>query len=257
MYVPFTIPHAELQAPEDAYAPYVNASGKSIFPETPFPGAHYGPQPMPHATYAAMISRMDRDVGRILDRLRELGLDRNTLVLFTSDNGPSIEGGSDPEFFDSNGPFRGVKRDVYEGGIRAPMIAWGPGLVPAGRTSDHVWTMWDVLPTLAGFARARAPVGIDGVDMGAALRGGVAPLHPFLYWEFHEQGGKQAVRQGDWKAVRLDVIANRQAPLELYDLASDPGEQRDVAAAHPEIVREMERIMAREHAPSTTFPALD
>jgi arylsulfatase A len=257
MYVPFTIPHAELQAPEDAYAPYLDASGKSIFPETPFPGAHYGPQPMPHATYAAMVSRMDRDVGRILDRLRELGLDRNTLVFFTSDNGPSVEGGSDPEFFDSNGPFRGAKRDVYEGGIRVPMIAWGPGRVPAGQTSDHVWTLWDVLPTFADLAGARAPAGIDGLDMAPALRGAPAPRHPFLYWEFHEQGGKQAVRQGNWKAVRLNVIANRRAPLELYDLATDPAEERDVAAAHPEIVREMERIMEREHTPSRVFPALD
>jgi arylsulfatase A len=257
LYVPFTIPHAELQAPEDAFAPYLDASGRSIFPETAFPGAHYGPQPMPHAAYAAMVSRMDRDVGRILDRLRELGLDRNTIVFFTSDNGPSIEGGSDPDFFDSNGPLRGFKRDVYEGGIRAPMIAWGPGRVPEGRTSDHVWAMWDVLPTLTSLAGARARAGIDGLDMSDALRGAAAPTHPFLYWEFHEQGGKQAVRQGSWKGVRLDATANRDGPLELYDLATDLGEQRNVAAAHPEIVRELARIMAREHTPSSVFPALD
>ena len=258
LYVPFTIPHAELEAPADAYAPYLDASGRSVFPETPYPGQHYGPQPMPHATYAAMVTRMDRDVGRILDRLREHGLDENTIVFFTSDNGPSIEGGSDPEFFDSNGPLRGVKRDVYEGGIRVPMIVRWPGRVPAGRSSDHVWAMWDVLPTLTRLSGARTPAALDGLDMSSALFGsGAAPRHEHLYWEFHEQGGKQAVRRADWKGVRLNAIANPDAPLELYDLASDLGETRNVASAHPEIVREMERIMAREHIPSELFPALD
>lgn len=258
LYVPFTIPHAELEAPEDAYAPYLDASGRSVFPETPYPGEHYGPQPRPRATYAAMVSRMDRDVGRILDRLREHGIDGNTIVLFTSDNGPSIEGGSDPEFFDSNGPLRGVKRDLYEGGIRVPMIVRWPGRVPAGRSSDHVWAMWDVLPTLARLAGARTPPGLDGLDMAAALLGtGAAPRHPHLYWEFHEQGGKQAVRRGDWKAVRLNASADADAPLELYDLSADLGETRNVAAAHPAIVREMERIMALEHTPSELFPELD
>jgi arylsulfatase A len=156
LYLPFTIPHAELQAPDDAYGPYV-VGGRSIFPETPFAEAHYGAQAMPRATYAAMVSRLDRDVGRILDKIAALGLDRRTIVFFTSDNGPSVEGGSDPQFFRSSGPFRGKKRDVYEGGIRVPMIVRGPGLVPPGRTSDQVWAMWDVLPTLVAPARRRPP----------------------------------------------------------------------------------------------------
>jgi arylsulfatase A-like enzyme len=258
LYVPFTIPHAELQAPDSAMQPYLDANGRSIFPERPFAESGYGAQAMPHAAYAAMVTRMDRDVGRILDKLRELGLDENTLVIFTSDNGPSVEGGSDPEFFDSNGPFRGVKRDVYEGGIRAPMIARWPGRVPAGRVSDQVWAMWDVLPTLANLANAQAPQGLDGLDMAAALTSeGTVPEHDFLYWEFHEQGGKQAVRKGNWKAVRLDLIKNPRAPLALYDLATDPGEARDVAAQHPDIVREMHAIMVREHTDSNAFPALD
>ena len=258
LYVPFTIPHAELEVPADAYAAYVDASGKSIFPETPYAGEHYGSQPIPRATYAAMISRMDRDVGRILDRLTQYGLDRNTVVFFTSDNGPSIEGGIDPVFFDSNGPLRGVKRDVYEGGIRVPMIVWGPGRVPAGRTSDQVWAMWDVLPTVAELTGARAPGGIDGISMAAAITGrGAAPQHESLYWEFHEQGGRQAVRRGNWKAVRLGVSENPRAPIELYDLATDPGEERDVAARHPDVVREMDAVMAREHTDSELFPALN
>jgi arylsulfatase A-like enzyme len=258
LYLPFTIPHAELQPPQDAFAPYLRPDGSSIFPETPFPGPHYGAQAMPHAAYAAAVSRMDRDVGRVLDRLKELGLDDNTLVIFTSDNGPSIEGGSDPEFFASSGPYRGHKRDVYEGGIREPMIARWPGRVPAGATSDHVWAMWDVFPTFAALAGAKVHAGIDGLDMTAALTGkGTAPQHDHLYWEFHELGGKQAVRRGNWKAVRLGLIKNPDAPVELYDLSTDPGETRDLAAQHPDVARELKAIMVREHVDSTLFPDLN
>jgi arylsulfatase A-like enzyme len=251
LYVPFTIPHAELQAPDDAYAPYVQ-DGRSIFPETPFAEAHYGAQAMPHATYAAMVSRMDRDVGRILDKLAELGLDRRTIVFFTSDNGPSVEGGSDPEFFDSNGPFRGVKRDVYEGGIRVPMIAWGPGRIPAGRTSDQVWAMWDVLPTLAGLAGANAPAGLDGISMAPSLTGRRQQPHDALYWEFHEQGSKQAVRMGRWKGVRQPMLAGK---LEVYDLETDPGETRDVAAINPRLAARLVRLLDEAHTPSALWKA--
>jgi arylsulfatase A-like enzyme len=263
LYVPFTIPHASLEAPDSALAEYRDAQGRSVFPETPFPGAGYSPQPTPHAAYAAMVSRMDRDVGRILQKLEELGLAENTIVLFTSDNGPSIEGGSDPEFFDGNGPFRGHKRDLYEGGIREPMIAWGPGRIPAGRVSELVWAMWDLFPTLASLSgadpkRLEVPGGLDGLDMTAALTGrGEAPRHEYLYWEFHEEGGKQAVREGRWKAVRLNAAKDPEAPLELYDLESDPGEARNLARAHPEIVERMSGIMKRAHTPSALFPDLD
>ena len=259
LYVPFTLPHVELEAPADSYGPYLDASGKSIFPEKPYPGEHYGPQAIPNATYAAMVTALDRDVGRILDRLKAHGLDRNTLVLFTSDNGPAAgSAGGDPAFFDSNGPLRGLKGDVYEGGIRVPMIAWGPGRVPAGATSDHVWAMWDVLPTVAELVGARAPAGIDGLSMAAALTGrGTAPRHDQLYWEFPEQGGKQAVRRGDWKAVRTGLRSNPTAPIELYDLASDLAEEKNVASRYPEVVREIAAIMTREHIDSPLFPALN
>jgi arylsulfatase A len=253
LYVPFTIPHAELDAPAEAFAPYLDERGESIFPEAPFPGAHYGPQPMPHAAYAAMVTRMDRDVGRILDRLRQYGIDDHTIVLFTSDNGPGIEGGSDPEFFDSNGPFRGLKRDLYEGGIRVPMIAWAPGRISAGGVSDHPWAMWDILPTFAELAGAETPAGVDGLSMVAALTGGgTPPTHEYLYWEFYERGSAQAVRFGDWKAVRMPMFTG---DLELYDLGSDAGETVDLAGRHPEVVARMVAIMADAHVPSAIWQA--
>jgi arylsulfatase A len=252
LYVPVTIPHAELQAPDDAYAPYVE-NGRSIFPETPFAEKHYGAQAMPRATYAAMVSRLDRDVGRILDKLGALGLDRNTIVFFTSDNGPSVEGGSDPEFFDSNGPLRGFKRDVYEGGIRVPMIAWGPGRIPAARTSDQVWALWDVLPTLADLAGAKAPAGIDGISMVPSLTGQGRQLqHDSLYWEFFEQGSKQAVRMGRWKGVRQPMLTGK---LEVYDLETDPGETRDAATAQRGVAARLARLMDEAHTPSTLWRA--
>ena len=252
LYVPVTIPHAELQAPDDAYAAYVK-DGRSVFPETPFAEDHYGAQAMPHATYAAMVSRLDRDVGRILDKLGELGLDRRTIVFFASDNGPSVEGGSDPKFFASSGPFRGIKRDVYEGGIRVPMIAWGPGRIPAGRTSDEVWVMWDVLPTLAALAGAKTPSGIDGISMVPALTGrGRQQPHGALYWEFYEQGSKQAVRMGRWKGVRQPMITGK---IEVYDLQTDPGETRDVAAGHPEVAARLARLLDAAHTPSALWKA--
>lgn len=248
LYVPFTIPHSDIDAPPDAFEPYLNEQGGSIFPETPFPGNHYSPQPMPHAAFAAMVTRMDRDVGRILDKLAELGIDDNTIVFFTSDNGPTVEGGADPEFFNSNGPFRGVKRDLYEGGVRAPMLVWGPGHVPAGQVSDHAWAMWDVLPTVVELAGQTSPEEIDGFSMAAAVTGvGTAPSHDYLYWEFYERGSAQAVRMGNWKGVRQPMLSG---PIELYDLSADPGESENLASQHPEIVERIEAIMAEAHTPS-------
>jgi arylsulfatase A-like enzyme len=197
-----------------------------------------------------MITRMDRDVGRLVEILRTRGLDRRTLVLFTSDNGPHREGGADPAFFGSSGGLRGIKRDLYEGGIRVPMVAWGPGMVPAGRLSDHVWAHWDLLPTFAEIAGAAAPEGIDGRSMARMLRGEAAPTHEFLYWEFHERGFQQAVRMGNWKAVRL----KKDAPLELYDLAADRAETRDVAAANPSIVQKIEAYLKTARTESAHWP---
>jgi arylsulfatase A len=260
VYLNYTVPHAEMRAPEDAMAPF-----RSRFDEpTPFVNAaadgrhtgHVGPslgyrsQPTPRAAFAAMVTRMDRDVGRIVDHLRASGLDERTLVLFTSDNGPHREGGADPVFFESSGPLRGIKRDLYEGGIRVPMIARWPGTIPAGRTSDHVWAHWDFFPTAAELAGAEVPTSIDGISMARALRGEPQPTHEFLYWEFHERGFQQAVRMGDWKAVRLKP----GAPLELYDLSGDVGEANDVADQHPDVVAKIEAYLVTARTPSERWP---
>ena len=152
-----------------------------------------------------MITRMDRDIGRLVDLLASRGLDRNTVVLFTSDNGPHMEGGADPTFFNSSGGLRGVKRDLYEGGIRVPMIVRWPGTVPAGRTSTHPWAHWDMLPTFVDLAGGKVPGDIDGMSMARALRGESQPTHPYFYWEFHERGFQQAVRMGQLEGGALEA----------------------------------------------------
>jgi arylsulfatase A-like enzyme len=197
-----------------------------------------------------MISRMDQDIGRLADLLRARGLEERTLILFTSDNGPHREGGADPDFFRSAGGLRGIKRDLYEGGIRVPMIARWTGTIPAGRVSDHVWAHWDLVPTLADIAGARVPQGVDGRSMRRALRGEPQETHAFLYWEFHERGFQQAIRMGRWKAVRLE--AGR--PVELYDLDADPGERTELAAAHPDVVKRIEGHLATARTPSDRWP---
>jgi arylsulfatase A len=262
VYLNYTVPHAELRVPADSVAPF-----RGKFPETPFvneaadarprgaepngPSLGYRSQPEPFATFAGMVTRMDGQVGRLVDLLRTRGLDRNTLVLFTSDNGPHQEGGARPAFFNSSGGLRGIKRDLYEGGIRVPMIAWMPGTVPAGRVSDQVWAHWDMFPTLAELAGATSPRGLDGLSMVGALRGDSRqPSHDFLYWEFHERGFQQAVRMGNWKAVRLKA----GGPLELYDLAADPAESTDVAAQHADVVARIERYLDTARTPSERWP---
>ena len=261
IYLNYTVPHAELRPPADALEafrgkypekPFVNASADAkpagATPQGPSLG--YRSQPMPHAAFAAAIDRMDRDVGRLLDVLRARGVERNTLVLFTSDNGPHQEGGADPGFFNSSGGLRGIKRDLYEGGIRVPMIARWTGTIPEGKVSAHVWAHWDVPPTLAELAGATSPAGIDGLSVTRALRGEAQRSHEFLYWEFHERGFQQAVRMGQWKAVRL----KKDAPLELYDLASDVAEQHDVASARPDIVQKIEAYLKKARTDSETWP---
>jgi arylsulfatase A-like enzyme len=198
-----------------------------------------------------MVSRIDRDVGRLLDLLAELGLEEDTIVFFTSDNGPHEEGGHDPHFFPSAEPLRGIKRDLYEGGIRVPMIVRAPGRVPAGRTSDAVWAHWDVLPTLAELAGAEPPRDVDGISIRSVLEGGEPPAErPPLYWEFHERGFEQAVRMGQWKAVRHGP----DKPLELYDLEADLSETTDVAADHPEAVHRIEEYLETARTESPLWP---
>jgi uncharacterized sulfatase len=211
--------------------------------------------PAAQKAHAAMVSRLDRDVGRLLDLLQELGLDQRTIVFFSSDNGPHREGGFNPAFSRSSGPLRGLKRDLYEGGIRVPMLVRGPGRVPAGRVSDQVWAFWDFLPTaldLAG-ARARVPADTDGLSMRPALEGRrQRRQHEALYWEFHEGGFKQAIRAGDWKGVRLGP----GRPLEVYDLRRDPGETVNLAGQRPEVVKRLAGLLARARRESPDWPVL-
>lgn len=241
LYMALTIPHANNEAGHQgmevpSYAPYDNED---------WPDAQKG--------HAAMITRMDRDIGRIVDKLEELGLDEDTLVLFSSDNGPHREGGADPKFFDSNGPLRGIKRDLYEGGIRVPMIARWPGVIAPGTTSSHVSAFWDVLPTLADVAGVRPPEDLDGISFLPALRGQEAAQaeHDYLYWEFHERGSKQAARLGDWKGVRFI----RDDRFELYDLAKDRGETADLADTNTDVVARISGKLAeaRTENPHWTF----
>jgi arylsulfatase A-like enzyme len=235
LYHTFTIPHSKMTPP--TMAPYENEK----WPDN-------------EKKFAAMITRMDGDVGKLLDLLKELKVDDNTLVVFTSDNGPTKEGHS-AEFFDSNGPLRGIKRDVYEGGIRVPFIARWPGHVPAGKTSDLRTAFCDWLPTSAELLGASAPAKTDGISILPALLGKPGQKHhDALYWEFQEQGGKQAIRFGDWKAVRLNVSTNADAPIELYDLSSDLGETKDLAADKPDIVAQAKKLLAENHVRSDRFP---
>jgi arylsulfatase A-like enzyme len=250
LYVPFTIPHFELLAPEDSMKEY-----RGQFPEPrAYKGDHYASQPEPRTALAAMISRMDRDVGRILDLLKKLALDRDTLVLFTSDNGGYLLA---DELFRNNGPLRGGKGSFYEGGIRVPLLVRWPGRVPAGATDDLAWAFWDVLPTLAELANAKPPAGLDGAPLAKRLLGEKqTPPERFLYWETQpqNQGGKPpwavAARRGNWKALRQKP----HLPLELYDLGIDIGETRNVAKAHPEVVKQFEAFLKTARTTSRTYP---
>lgn len=248
LYLPFTVPHVALQVPEDSLAEYDGA-----FPETPYisrgqTGSGYLPHRTPHAAYAAMITRMDRDIGRILALVEELGLDEDTAVFFTSDNGPSWVGGADPDFFESRGPLRGRKAQVYEGGIRVPLIARWPGRIAAGTVSDLPGAFWDFLPTFADMAGAATPAGLDGVSLLPTLLGHEDQTpHDYLYWEF---GNQQVVRLGDWKGIRPP----RSLTIELYDLAGDIGETTDVATSHPDVVARIAGIMESGRTDSELFP---
>lgn len=255
LYLPLTIPHASLNVPEEHLEIYLDENGESIFPETPYEGGHYSDQPRPHATYAAMVTLLDQYVGRLIQKLEEEGLQENTLVIFTSDNGPHAEGGNNPKFFDSSGPLRGIKRDLYEGGIRVPMLAWWPGTIKAGSESGHVSAFWDIMPTFAELAGTHAPPVHDGISLVPTLTGaGEQKKHDYLYWEFDHQGGMQAVRMGKWKGIRKNISNNPDAPMELYNLEKDIEEQHNVADKYPQITTNIKQIMSEVRVPSEDYP---
>jgi arylsulfatase A-like enzyme len=199
-----------------------------------------------------MMTLMDDGVGDLMSLLRELDLDDQTLVMLSSDNGPHKEGGHDPQFFNSNGPFRGHKRDLYEGGVRVPLIARWPHVIKRGSSSNHVSAHWDMLPTFCELGEVEIPSDIDGISLVPTLTGrGQQRSHEYLYWEFYERGGKRAVRFNRWKAVQLNLKrTNQQDGIELYDLSKDAGEQTNVASQHPHIVRQASKYFAAAHTPS-------
>jgi arylsulfatase A-like enzyme len=261
LFYPNVIPHAELLLPEENLAEF---RGKFL-PEKEYKGAEpgdknfregpYGTQPESHAAFAAMVTLLDKQVGEVLAKLKELGLDKNTIVMFTSDNGPHLEGGADPDYFDSNGKLKGYKRDLYEGGIREPMIAWWPGKIEAGSTDDHISAFWDVMPTVAELAGIEAPKNIDGISfLPSLLKKEGQKQHDYLYWEFHEKGGRKALRKGDWKLVQYDVFDSEKTSTELYNLINDIGEENNVADENPEIVSELVELMNSARTESVDFP---
>lgn len=260
LFIPTTLPHAELQGPDDEYYKMYEHS----FEEHAYKGNDYGPGAKvagyasvekPRATYAAMVSRMDAYVGQVLDRLDALGLTDNTIVIFASDNGAHQEGGADPLFFNSTGGLRGYKRDLYEGGIKTPFIVKWPGKVKAGSKSDFVGAFWDLMPTFTEIGGAPKPRYTDGISIVPTLLGKKKQAtHPYLYWEFHEDGGRQAVRMGKWKGIRQNVMKDHNAPLELYDLSKDPAEQHNIAATNAGIVKKMSAYMKEAHVESDVFP---
>ncbi len=256
LYVPFAIPHLSIQVPQQSLNEYVG-----VIPEEDYEHRGYLQHPSPRAGYAAMISHMDRDIGSIMALLSQLGLEENTLVMFTSDNGPTFDrlGGSDSVFFESAGPLRGRKGSLWDGGIRVPLVAQWPAKIEPGRESDHIGAFWDLLPTFCQAAGADIPDDIDGISMIGALLGQSQPQHEFLYWEFPGYGGQQAVRLGKWKAIRRQLHKFPDAEFQLYDLTTDPGETRNVASEHPQVMERVEQVWRREHIPSDLFkfPALD
>lgn len=234
-----TIPHADLIVPDNELFDY---DGK--FEEIPYLGNGYTPQDKPRATFAAMVSRLDRDVQRVVDLLKKKNVLDNTIIIFTSDNGTHKEGGHDPRYFDSNGPFRGMKRDLYEGGIRTPFIVKWPGVVAPGSVSYHESAFWDFMPTVCDLIGAPVPENTDGLSYLPTLTGnGEQKQHDYLYFEFHERGGKQAVIKDRWKLIRLQVNTPEKETYELYNLNADPGEIADVARWYPEKVQELKQIM--------------
>ena len=261
LFYPNVIPHAELLLPEENLAEFL---GK-FPPEKEFKGAEpgsegfregqYGTQPESHAAFAAMVTLLDKQAGEVLAKLKELGLEKNTLVIFSSDNGPHQEGGADPDYFDSNGLLKGYKRDLYEGGIRVPMIAYWEGKIVPGSESNHISAFWDVMPTVAELAGVETPENIDGISFLPTLTGiEDQTQHDFLYWEFHEKGGRKALRKGDWKLVQYDVFNREITTTELYNLSSDIGEENNLASENPELVKELLGLMNTSRVDSEDFP---
>ena len=239
LYLAYTIPHANNEMKE---------KGMEVPSLEPYQSE---PWPAPEKGKAAMITRMDRDIGELIKQLKKMKMENNTIVFFSSDNGPHEESGVKANFFKASGPLRGIKRDLYEGGIRVPMIVRWPGKIKPGTVSDQAWAFWDFLPTAAEIVGIQPPSGVDGISILPTLLGQKQTnQHAFFYWEFHEKGSKQAVRMGDWKAVKPGV----GQPLELYDLATDAGETQNVADQHKDVVARIEDYLKTARTDSPRWP---
>ncbi len=248
LFLPTPIPHVSLQMPDSLIASY-----GYDFEETPYNNTKgYTPNYKPRATYAAMISYMDDYVGQVMAALKENGLDDNTIVMFSSDNGATYAGGVDYEFFESVGSLKGLKGELYEGGIRVPFIVRWPGQIEAGVESDHISAFWDIMPTMAELTLPEKMKGYDGISFLPNLLGDKEQVqHEYLYWEFHERDhGVQAVRMGKWKALRKNAHEDPNSPIELYNLDMDSNEQVNVADDNPEIIDKIWEIFHKEHTPS-------
>jgi arylsulfatase A-like enzyme len=244
LYLAYTIPHANNEEGRRT------GNGMEVPSDAPYSDQ---PWPQPEKNKAAMITRLDADIGQLMDKLKELKIENNTVVFFSSDNGPHKEGGVDPKFFQSSGPLRGIKRDLYEGGIRVPLIVRWPARIRPGTVNDQPWAFWDFLPTAAEMAQAKLPEKekLDGQSLLPALLGRAQTnRHEFFYWEFHERGFQQAVRMGDWKAVRPAP----GAALELYNLQADPGERENVAQKNPQAVTRIEAYLKTARTESEHWP---
>ena len=260
LFVPTVLPHAELAGPTDEfYQKYEHA-----FQETPHKGNDYGPEATtagytsvtkPRATYAAMVSRMDQYIGEILDKVEALGLTENTIILFSSDNGAHREGGADPDFFQSTAGLKGYKRDLYEGGIRTPLLVSWKNHIPASSSSQHVSAFWDILPTLQQLTNSEKAENTDGISLLPTLLGkGKQQKHQHFYWEFHEDGGKQALRYQDYKLIKFQVKNPSKTYFELYNLQEDPGETQPIE--NPAVQLKMQKMMDIAHQESAIFPLI-
>ncbi len=257
LFYPTIIPHAELFAPEK----YMQQFAGKFEPEKAYEGVDdgpdykkgkYGSQKYSHAAFAAMVTLLDDQVGELVKKVKDLGMEDRTIFIFTSDNGPHKEGGADPDFFDSNAGLRGFKRDLYEGGIRVPLIIKWPGKIAPGSQNSHVSAFWDFMPTFAEMLKVDLHEYTDGISFLPALSGQENQAqHDYLYWEFHELGGRQAIRKGDLKLIKNSV--HEGGKYELYNLKTDPSESRDLAAEHPDLVNELSQILESARTDSEEF----
>ncbi|GEP97354.1 N-acetylgalactosamine-6-sulfatase [Chitinophaga cymbidii] len=247
LYLPYTLPHVSLQAPDAAVKQYIGQ-----FSEQPYYGAQsYASTQYPLSTYAAMITYLDAQVGMIMEQVKQLGLDENTVIMFSSDNGATFNGGVDAAFFNSAAGLRGLKMDLYEGGIREPFIARWPGRIPAGRRSALLSVQYDLMSTFAAIAGIEAPPN-DGISLLPEMTGNktAQQQRKYIYFEYPEKGGQVAIRMGHWKAVKTGLKKNPHQPWELYDLSADPAEKNNVAAENAALIPELDAIVKKEHRPA-------